>query len=352
MSAAMKRTLLYIIAAFAAVSLCGCGGQKVDEGPARVIFETDLGNDVDDVLAMDMLYKYADQGKIDLLAVMLNKVEHGALEFADVLREWYGYPDLPIGNIKEGADCSTDSKNYAEHVSQLKDSTGAPLFKGTGKDLSQTPLAVDLYRQILAEQPDASVTIVSVGFSTNLARLLDTPADEYSDLTGRELVARKVKALVTMAGCLLNDHTPEYNVMKDVPSAKKVFAEWPGKIVTSPFELGREIVYPASSIENDFGWAPLHPLVEAYKCYRPMPYDQMTWDLTSVLYGVEGDKDGSYFKVEGPGRIEVTDGAGMVYTADPKGDRYYLVADGPQGTNILNRFKELITSKPASFKAE
>ena len=41
--------------------------------PVRIIFETDMGNDVDDVLALDMLYKYQDAGKIRLLLISNNK---------------------------------------------------------------------------------------------------------------------------------------------------------------------------------------------------------------------------------------------------------------------------------------
>ena len=42
--------------------------------------------------------------------------------------------------------------------------------------------------------------IAQVGFSTNLARLLESPADRSSPLTGHELVERKVKLLSLMAG--------------------------------------------------------------------------------------------------------------------------------------------------------
>jgi hypothetical protein len=52
-----------------------------------------------------------------------------------------------------------------------------------------------LYREVLAGQPDHSVTIISVGFSTNLARLLDSGSDSYSPLDGRALVAKKVRLL-------------------------------------------------------------------------------------------------------------------------------------------------------------
>ena len=44
------------------------------------------------------------------------------------------------------------------------------------------PSAVNLLREILAVQPDNSVVIVQVGFSTNLAELLQTDRDDYSSL--------------------------------------------------------------------------------------------------------------------------------------------------------------------------
>jgi len=91
-----------------------------------------------------------------------------------------------------------------------------------------------------------------------------------------------------MAGCFNNPEWYEYNVVEDIPAAKKVFSEWPTPLVTSPFEVGMAIHYPATSIENDFKWAAEHPLVDAYRCYHEMPYDRPTWDLTSVLYVVEG----------------------------------------------------------------
>ena len=64
-----------------------------------VIFETDIGNDIDDALALDMLYKYMDQSKIDLLAVMLNKCAPAPAEFMDIMGTWYGYSDIPVGLI-------------------------------------------------------------------------------------------------------------------------------------------------------------------------------------------------------------------------------------------------------------
>lgn len=334
------------------VLLSGCNSkqqQKADVNPRaqKIILETDMGNDVDDALALDMLYKYLDAGDIDLLAIMTNKEGRSSAEYLDIMNTWYGYPDIPIGIIHKGADCENDATNYAKCVCVMQQTGGDPLFKRSLKNHTQLPEAHILYRKILSQQPDHSVTIISVGFSTNLARLLDTPADAISPLTGKELVAQKVKLLCTMAGCFNNESLFEYNVVKDIPAAKKVFDEWPTQLVTSPFEVGIAINYPATSIENDFGWAPVHPMVEAYKCYQPMPYDRPTWDLTSVLYSVEG---ASYFNVSPAGKIGVNDKGATSFTADENGLQYYLMVDSVQAEHIRQHFVKLISGKPANFK--
>ena len=338
------RNCILLLAAMVLL-LPGCGRKTVSGGepPISIIFETDLGNDVDDALALDLLYKYLDAGKIRLLAVNLNKNGAAPAEFADIMNTWYGYPDIPIGIIRDGVACENDATNYAKAVASLTDADGKPLFTRSHPGKPDGPEAVTLYRKILAAEPDSSVVIVSVGFSTNLARLLETPADVISPLTGRELVARKVKLLSMMAGCFIEPDNHEYNVVKDIPAAKAVFEGWPTPVVTSPVEVGGGIKYPASSIENDFGWASLHPMVEAYKAYRQMPYDRPTWDPTAVLYAVEG---GDWFTVSPPGRIAVTEEGSTFFTEDPAGTRRYLAVNADQRAAILQHFVELISSAP------
>lgn len=348
----MIKNKLYLLSLFLLImSSCTSTAKKQQNteaapGAEKIILETDIGNDVDDALALDMLYKYLDAEKIDLLGIMINKEGIYPAEYTDIMNTWYGYPDIPIGIIHHGADCENDATNYAKAVCLIQKEDNTPAFKRSQKGYEQLPEAHKQYRKILAQQPDSSVTIISVGFSTNLARLLDTPADEYSPLTGKELVGKKVKLLCTMAGCFNNPELYEYNVVKDIPAAKKVFAQWPTKLVTSPFEVGIAINYPATSIENDFQWAPLHPMVEAYKSYQKMPYDRPTWDLTSVLYAVEGP---SYFGVSPAGRISVTDKGATDFTPDAAGNRHYLTVDSAQAEHIKQHFVKLITRKPIHF---
>lgn len=339
----MKLSEIWTLAA-AMCLLSACAPKPVGEqtAPVKVILETDMGNDVDDAMALDMLFKYANEGKVDILGISSNKRDEGSVEFIDALTSWYGSPQIPIGRVEDGVPCD-DAVNYALLTVNMTDSVGNPLFPQSHATDGHIIPAVEMYRKVLAEQPDSSVTVISVGFSTNLARLLESPDD-------KELVARKVNRLVMMGGDFENNDPAdslarfcEYNIVKDIEAARKVFEQWPSEIVTSPFELGIDICYPASSIENDFVSDVPNPVVEAYKVYLPMPYDRPTWDLTSVLYAIEGE--GEYFTLSEPGTITVEPRGGTLFTPNSAGRHRYLTADSIRKANILARFLELIPER-------
>ena len=41
--------------------------------PIRVVFDTDMGNDIDDALALSMLHRFQKEGKAEIAAVLVNK---------------------------------------------------------------------------------------------------------------------------------------------------------------------------------------------------------------------------------------------------------------------------------------
>jgi len=333
----------------------GCTGKNAENygveantsPPVKIIFETDMGNDIDDALALDMLYKYADQNKVEILAVTINKNNKYAPLFVDMLNNWYGYPDIPIGIVTDGADSEGNSKSYVQAAWEYE-IDGQQAFKGTQPEDANFPDALQLYREVLTQQPDSSVVIVSVGFSTNIARLLDTSSDEISELNGNELVSKKVRLLSVMAGNFNENRMKEYNVVVDIKSAQKLFQEWPTKIVASPWELGNEITYPASSIENDFNWVSNHPLVVAYESYLPMPYDRPTWYLTSVIYAVEGGS--GYFTISSKGGITVDNEGYTSFVESPDGKHQYLKVSPEQASALKSHFIDIITAKPKNRK--
>jgi inosine-uridine nucleoside N-ribohydrolase len=317
--------------------------QKIDKEPLKVIFETDMG-DVDDALALDMLYKYCDLEKVDLLAVSTNTDNQNSALFLDLMNTWYGYPSVSIGFVENGVDSEGGSHNFAETVVKYKNKDKSS-FKRSQED--KYIESVHLYRQILSKQADSSVVIISVGFSTNLARLINSTPDEFSDLNGKELVNKKVKFLSVMAGNFKNTPTLEYNVVTDINSAAKVFDEWPTKIILSPFEVGNSMLFPAKIIENKFNWVEHHPLIIAYKSYLPMPYDRPTWDLTSVLYAVE--EDSGYFSLSKPGIVSINEEGYTSFTKNSNGKHQIIHVNQKQREKILSRFIELVTTKPTIY---
>lgn len=310
--------------------------------PVRIIFDTDMGNDVDDALALAELHAFETRGEARLLAVTITKDNHWAPVFIDLLDTWYGRPDIPIGIVKGGK--TPDDGNYLRQVSTMKDAAGRPLYKHRLTPESEIPDAVGLLRKTLAAQPDGSVVIVQVGFSTNLARLLDSRPDDSSPLTGRELAARKVRLVSMMAGEFRRGHGTEYNINNDIPAAQKVFREWPGPIVTSGFDIGQSIAYPARNIGHDFRYAAHHPLADAYRDYKPMPFDEPLWDPTAALYAVRPD-DG-YFGTSPPGKITVDDKGVTTFTAMSNGTRRYLTVDDAQRARVREAISMLVSQPP------
>ena len=71
---------------------------------------------------------------------------------------------------------------------------------GSSTDYSTLPDGWQLYRRLLAAQPDHLVSICSTGFVSCLTQLLASKPDEFSPLSGIELVQQKVKCLYLMAG--------------------------------------------------------------------------------------------------------------------------------------------------------
>ena len=334
----MKRLTFFLLVLGA---LCACSApQSAEPTPQAVIFETDMGNDIDDAMALDLLFKNMDQGNINLLAISVHKNNPYSAEYIDIMRHWYGYPNIPIG-VNTGCVTDMECVDYCTKVALLKNDKGEPMFKRS--ENPQYEEAVDMYRRILAEQADGSVVIATVGFSTTMAQLLQSQPDKYSSLSGKELVAKKVKYFSIMAGEFVQENFREYNIWNDLEASKYFFDESPVPMVIVPWTLGDQIQYPGSSIANDFAWSD-NPMVEGYKAYLQMPYDRPTWDVISAFYACHPDFAG--FTLSSKGEVKVV-GEGITEWRDDENGRYQiLVPSEAQRQQILDYFVEILTTKP------
>lgn len=330
------------------MALMGMGAAGSAAEPTPLIFDTDICGDCDDVLALGMIHALESRGACRLLAVTVSVDNELAAPFVNAVNTFYGRPEVPIGCVGQGG-VAPPSK-YLAMVRQRDN--GAFRYPHSLDSGRSAPPAVHILRKALAGQADGSVVIAQVGFSTNLNRLLDSPADDVSPLTGEELVRRKVKLLAIMAGAFQpingNPHYLEYNVVKDIPSARGLAARWPSPIAWSGFEIGIALPYPATSIERDYGYVAHHPLAEAYIRHEPPPHNRPTWDLTAVLYGVLTDR--GYFGLSEPGKVTVEADGFTRFEPAPSGRDRYLTLNPAQGPRVLEALVQLSSQPPRSAK--
>ena len=243
--------------------------------PVRVIFDTDIMGDVDDVGAVAVLHALVSKGEAQILAMGVSAKNPDCVPCLDALNTYFGRPDIPIGVVK-----GTGFLKRSRYSRQVSDE-----FPHKIKSADEVPDAALLYRKVLAAQPDGAVTIISVGQLTNFRNLLQTKGDEDSDLSGVELVRRKVKLWVCMGGTFPEGR--EANFRHDGLAAEHAVAFWPTPIVFSGSEIGVETLtggrlkeLPESS-----------PVRRAYQLYNGLQ-PHKSWDQTAVLYGIRGQGGG------------------------------------------------------------
>ena len=317
-----------------------------DKRPITLLFDTDVGNDVDDVLSLGVIHALVSRGECELAAITITKDHLLSAPFTDAVNSFYGRGNIPIGVVRNGP---TPEPSRFTALANEKDG-GQLRYPHDLLSGVDAPEAVALQRRTLAAAEDGSVVIVQVGFSTNLARLLQSGPDETCALSGVDLVEKKVRLLSVMGGsfAVTNDRPQvEYNVKMDIASAKMLCSNWPTPIVFSGLEIGMAVTFPAESIERDFAYVQHHPLTEAYMLYEPPPHSRPTWDLTSVLYAVRPDH--GYFELSPPGRVKVASDGATSFETDRLGRHRFLILRPQQVIRVREALAQL-ASQPPSHK--
>lgn len=268
--------------------------------PVKLIFDTDMGGgsccDVDDVGTLCMINALADNGEVELLAVVVNTLPPQCPGAVSVINHFYGRDDVPIGALKEGYT-SRNMHGYVWHLIQHWESpivtwaTGQPWVQGDPLptvDLDALPDSLTVYRRTLADQPDHSVVISSVGMLTNLANLLRSGPDEHSPLTGVELVERKVRLIGVMAGDYPRGN--ECNMRGDGPSSHYVFTHLPRSVQV--LFLGWDVgAHTYSGARMSSCYDETNPCRQAYIDYLGGPNRaRASWDPMTTLAVIRGEE--------------------------------------------------------------
>jgi inosine-uridine nucleoside N-ribohydrolase len=316
--------------------------EPVPETPL-VVFDSDMGPDVDDVVALAVLHTYQRLGLVEIAAVTVSRPSEAGVRFADAVNTFYGYPDIPLGMYRGEMEIIDDRYNFTSAVSDFPHDV----------DAAAVPDGSAVMRQVLADAAAVGreVIVVQVGFSGNVSDLLDSAGDEISPLAGVDLVQSAQPLLSVMAGSI-EYGIVEYNVEHNISAARNLMAKWPAPMAVSPFELGNSVLYPYSSIQSDY--VEDHPLRAAYEFKdlswhedAPPFYNMRSWDVTSVMHAVEPEAD--YFLVSQPGTFSV---AGDGRTSFAVGEGRHVVLDrfadytDDQRQRIVDRMIELASSLP------
>lgn len=291
---------------------CSNHQQVKSDKVVRMIFDTDMGPDYDDVGALAFLHAMADSGRVDILATVASNKHNLVAPSVDVINTYFGRGELPIGAPKtSGVNLGSD-QHWADSIVEK--------YPHSVNSTSDVTDAVEIYRKIMSNQSDKSVTIVTVGFLTNLNNLLKSGPDNISPLTGKELVEKKVKRLVSMAGKF--PEGKEFNIYMDSTASKYVYENWPGEIIFTGFEIGWEIRTGLKLINSGIKNSPVK---DVFRISIPLSeedkYGRMSWDETAVLIGVYGT-DGFFDTVRG--KIIVNPDGSNSWENNPDGNQLYV----------------------------
>ena len=292
----------------------------------RIILDTDMGSSTDDLFALMMLHRYMDMQRCKLIGVIVDRMGRANADIVDVLDTYYGHPDIPIGLETQGQEETHVWIPY-HNLAYARTTEGVPMFQRTVGDEGSYMEGYKLYRKLLAEQPDHSVTIASIGLVTTLARLLLSGPDEYSPLNGQELVRRKVKSIYAMGGVFGDAVEPDYNFKQAIDFSMTFFELLPKEVdvVFSPGEVGDPLDYRPELVIADMDWTDHHPIKWAYQ-FLNCNTGQKMWDPQAVINAVEGD---DFFKLSERGWVTLTRRGETLFTPDPKGNCRYQYPGDP-----------------------
>ena len=314
-----------------ALGLAGCG--KISTGgPVRLILDTDMESDVNDVGAVAVLHALADNGEAEILATMICSNNPNSPACLAALNTYYGRPDIPIGVAR--ARAVGRPSRYAQRI--------AKEFPQDLGSSDNAPGAVPLYRKILAEQPDESVVICTIGYLTNLRNLIESRPDEISDLSGADLVARKVKLWVCMGGEFPRGR--ESNFKMDADSAHVSVRNWPAPIAFCGWEIGVKVDTGSWLVNVD----DTNPVRRAYELFNGVQ-DRHSWDQTAVLYAVRGL--GKMWLDQTRGYNHVAPDGYNDWRRSPEKDHSYLIEKMPP-TDVAATISQLMIQTPRSLQGD
>jgi hypothetical protein len=277
--------------------------QAQERKPATaVLFDSSIEDEIGQVLALTLLLSYDAKREIRLSSLSVSRNNLKIAAFCDLMSRFF-LVSSPIGMSTSGPSTTSVPPMIQAVLTKRTDVR-------TISQLNDTADPVALIRNALTAQPDQNSVVVLSGPPVNLLGLLALPGS-------KQLIQKKVRTLVIA--------TPT----QDAEGMKKLFAEWPGSVIVAGEDLGQSLRFPGDCIEKDFGWATNHPLVDAYRAARAMPYDASAAAMAAVLYAVHPEEN--FFRLSDAGA---------------QGKQRQLTANPEYAGRIIHTCREVVSAKP------
>lgn len=255
----MKRFLLLVLLLLPLVSFT----------QPRVIFDTDIDSDVDDVGALAMLLNMHKNNEIELAAIIVTSDDPYAPRCVSAICNFYGLPNIPIGFLKGQAEL----KNHSRYTRQISEQ-----FSSSLDSHLQAEDGTSLYRRTLAKSRNNSVTIITVGHLSSLMRLLQSAPDEQTPLTGQQLADKKIKQWYCMGGQYPSGK--EANFYRPDPlSTYFTLQNWHKPVVFCGWEIGNKVLTGGERVKESL--AENHPVYQSYLLYNNFA-SRPSWDQLAV----------------------------------------------------------------------
>lgn len=302
--------------------------QPEQSRPIQMILDSDFGSSTDDLFALMMLNHYIDDGKVNLMGVVVDREGVKNAQLVDIFNTYYGHPEIPIGLERNGVKNPRCFIPY-NGICDLKGADGRPLFRRSQAN-TEFEDGHKLYRKLLSRADDKSVVVVAIGFVTTLAELFDSGADEYSDLNGVDLFARKVKAVYIQSGRFESgDSLCGYNMRAASRQSAVFYNKLPKNvdIIMSPSNIGDLMDYAPQDVLVDLSYTEVNPIKAVYTNYT-CDTGQRMWDTNCLVNAVLGDNE---YHLSPRGWVQFVDKGEeslMLFKEDPSGNaRYQLPGD-------------------------
>ncbi|MBN2328108.1 MAG: nucleoside hydrolase, partial [Candidatus Omnitrophica bacterium] len=195
------------------------------DAPIKVIFDTDMGSDCDDVGALALLHYYADREMAEIIGCVYSsgKVPYGAA-VVEAINVYYGRSDIPVGASHDEIVGDPVDKMQAEKFARDR-----AAYRHSIVHNSDALEMTSLNRRLLAAQPDGSVTYITVGHTKGLHDLLVSSPDDISSLSGEELIRKKISRWVALGA--LGAMNPQNQFAKDWNFFRNGTAPYTSKLI-------------------------------------------------------------------------------------------------------------------------